>query len=266
MKINLPAILASISCFTNLTIAAQEVKEPAAVQTKDPVTITAEANYMKHYLWRGALFGNDDVSQPFVNIGYKKFTLGLCANINLRPSKLSEEFYTKKVMYDEQDVELGYAATAGKLEFEVKAMAYIYFHQIGSPSTGEGYLKLSYPVIKNISAFAETAVDAAAYKGSVYYNAGLTWEKTAGNFDFSFVANTAMTSKKFTEVYYYAEGSGLLFTGGKLNLTHNFKNFYLTLSGEHNIYINSAVKEAAGRNNTSNFSIAIGREFKVTRK
>ncbi len=261
MKTNCKHLLTSVFCFTNLVLAAQEVKQPAS-SVKDSVTITAEANYLKHYLWRGALFGNDDVSQPFVNINYKKFTLGFCANINLRPSKLSDEFYSKKVMYDEQDFELGYAASAGKLEFEVKAMAYIYFHQIGSPSTGEGYLKLSYPICKDISAFAETAVDAAAYKGSVYYNAGLNWEKSVGNFDFSFMVNAALGSKKFTEVYYYAEGSGLLFTGSKLNVTHNFKKFYLTLSGEHNFYLNNAIKESAGRNTTSNFSISLGREFK----
>jgi hypothetical protein len=243
--------------------------KPAAAQKAETeksnkqFSITAEANYLKHYLWRGALFGNDDVSQPFVSVSYKNFTAGFGANINLRPSKLSDEFYSKKVMYDEQDFELGYSSKLGKLEFTVKAMAYIYFHQIETPSTAEGYIKLSYPLTKNITAFTETAADAASYKGAIYNSSGLLWEKSAGSVDFLVQANAAFASPVFTNVYYYTEASGLLFTGMQAAVQKNFKQCYLKLAGEHNFYLNKAIIENSGRKSTSNFSVAVGKEISL---
>jgi hypothetical protein len=250
-------------CIIKSTQAQNDSIAKPPIARKEKIEITAEVNYMKRYLWRAILFGNNDVSQPSVAIGYKHFFVNLGSNINYIPKNLPDEFYSKKVMYDEQDIEIGYGNSIKKLDYEVKTMAYYYFNQIGSPNTKEASLKLSYPVIKNITAFTETVVDIQAYKGSVYNNTGAVWEYSHKKNDFLLQANTGFGSNKFTAAYFGTEedSGGLLYLGSKAAVTHNFKNFYCCISGEYNVYTNKQVKIATEINNTSNFTITLGKEF-----
>jgi hypothetical protein len=268
MKINfihqINMVLFFTVCFAIKSTQAQnDSTTTLPIAAKEKVEITAEVNYLKHYLWRAILFGSDDVSQPSVAIGYKHFFVNLGCNINYIPKNLPEEFYSKKVMYDEQDVEIGYGNSIKKLDYEIKTMAYYYFNQIGSPNTKEASLKLSYPVIKNITAFTETVVDIQSYKGSVYNNTGTTWEYSHKKNDFLLQANAGFGSNKFTAAYFGTEedAAGLLYWGGKAAITHNFKNFYCTLAGEYNVYANKSVKVATDINNTSNFILTLGKAF-----
>ncbi len=266
MKTNLSFKLLAAFLAVQLSATAQTtvVADSALpAKTKSKLEITAEINYMRHYLWRAVLFGNNDVSQPSIAIGYKHFFINLSSNINFITKKLPDAYYRRKVMYDEQDIEIGYGNSIKKLGYEIKTMAYFYFYQIGTPNTNEGSLKLSYPILKNITAHTETVVDLNAYKGSVYNNTGATWGYTRKKNDFLLQASAGFGSNKFTAAYFSTEedAAGLLYLGSKAAVTHNFKNFYCTIAGEYNSYTNKVVKIAAGVNNTSNYSITLGKEF-----
>jgi MltA-interacting protein MipA len=259
-------VLLLINCCTIQHIQAQQDSTavlPLPVKPKKHLDITAEINYMRHYLWRGALFGNDDVSQPLLTFEYKHFFVNLCSNINLITKNLPIEFYSKKVMYDEQDVEAGYKNNIKKLEYEIKTMAYFYFNQINTPNTFEAGLKLSYPLVKNITACIETAADLNAYRGAVYNNTGIIWEFTNKKNDFLIGAGASFANNKFSTTYFGSEAAGLLFWSSKASVTHNFKNTYLTLVGEYNLYSNKTLKTVTERNYTANFSITLGREFSL---
>jgi hypothetical protein len=239
---------------------------PLAAKEKNHLDITAEVNYMRHYLWRGALFGNDDVSQPVLTFDYKHFFVSLSSNINLITKNLPDDVYTKKAMYDEQDIEAGYKNKIKKLEYEIKAMSYFYFNQLNTPSTFEAGLKLSYPVVKNITVYTATATDLNAYRGAMYNNTGAAWEYTHKKNDFLIEAGAGFANTKFSTAYFESETAGLLFWSSKASVTHNFKNIYITLTGEYNLYGNKALKTVTEKNATSNFSITLGREFKLYAK
>jgi hypothetical protein len=259
-------VLLLINCCTIYNIHAQQDSTavlPLPVKEKKHLDITAEINYMRHYLWRGALFGNDDVSQPLLTFEYRHFFVSLSSNVNLVTKNLPEEFYAKKVMYDEQDIEVGYSNRIKKLEYELKVMSYFYFNQLNTPNTSEAGLKLSYPIIKNITAYTETALDLNAYHGAFYNNTGATWEYTHRKNDFLIGAGASFANNKFSNAYFETETAGLLFWSSKASVTHNFKNIYLTLAGEYNLYSNKVLKTVTERNCTSNFSITLGREFSL---
>jgi hypothetical protein len=234
---------------------------PLPQKPKNHLDITTEINYMRHYLWRGALFGNDDVSQPLLTLEYSHFFVSLSSNINLVTKNLPDEFYLKKTMYDEQDVEAGYKSNIKKLEYEIKTMAYFYFNQINTPNTFEAGLKLSYPIIKNITAYTATATDLNAYHGALYNNTGATWEYTHRKNDFLIEAGASFANNKFSTAYFETETAGLLFWSSRASVTHNFKSYYLSLAGEYNLYSNKALKAVTERNYTANFFITLGREF-----
>ena len=95
-----------------------------AKENPNKLTGYIEMNYYRHYLWRGALWGNDDVSQPELHVDYGNFSFALCSNLNLYPKNLPDEFYKKKVVFDEQDIELGYQNNLGKMEYQVLLWGY----------------------------------------------------------------------------------------------------------------------------------------------
>jgi hypothetical protein len=257
-------VLLLINCSITYSVQAQQdstALTPLPEKEKKHLDITAEINYMRHYLWRGALFGNDDVSQPLLTFEYKHFFVNLSSNINFITKNLPAAVYSKKTMYDEQDVEAGYKSNIKKLEYEIKTMAYFYFNQINTPNTFEGGLKLSYPIVKNIKGCTETAFDLNAYRGAVYNNTGITWEYTHSKNDFLIGAGASFANNKFSNVYFGSETAGLLFWSSKASVTHNFKNMYLTIAGDYNLYSNKTLKTVTERNYTANFSIALGREF-----
>jgi hypothetical protein len=236
---------------------------PAGAKQDNPITVTAEVNYMRHYLWRGILFGSNDVSQPSINIQYRHFFIKPGINCNLVKKNLPKEAYKKPVMYDEQDIEAGYGNTLGKLEYEVKMMAYFYFNQINSPDTREAGLKLSYPLAKNITADSETAIDFGAYKGGLYNNTSLTWEYSLKKNNFLLQLGASTGNKKFIAAYFDTQAPALMFWSSKASFTHNMKNCYLSITGDYNFYSGNAIKNAAGVNTTDNFTITFGRQFSI---
>jgi hypothetical protein len=255
-----------LSCFVLLSLQttaqteAAKVIDSSIVHTLD---INVETNYMKRYLWRGLLFGNDDVCQPVLGITYKKWSLNLSANINYIPKNVPKESYTKPTAFDEQDIEILYTDKIGKLDFEIKADMYIYFHQINSPSTAEFNAKFSYPVYKNIAISSENVFDINAYSGAYYNNTSLDWSASKGKMDFGLGVNVGMGNAAFNNTYFGGETSGIFYWGAKAEMTHHFKHFYTRVNGEYNLYNKEEIKVASEINNTSNLSITIGKDFSL---
>lgn len=237
----------------------EESKFPSKEHT---ITGSFEMNYLRHYLWRGLVFGNDDVAQPMLEINYKNFTLALSQNFNYKPKNVPKDFYTKNAFFDEQDVEIGYSKEWGKLSSEWKAMAYFYFYQPQSPHTAELYNYTSFNFYKGFSLFTENSVDFASYKGAVYSNNGLLFEQeTKDNIKIEWTAYIGLANAKFNSSYLGLEEASLNLIGTHLDVTKSIKNFYLKLIVEKNTYSSSAIKEAAGINGTDNFGIATGINF-----
>jgi hypothetical protein len=243
----------------NAQIIETKIVDTTIVQ--NTLNVHIETNYMRRYLWRSLLFGNDDVCQPVVGVTYKKWSLILGANINYVPKNVPKESYTKPVAFDEQDIEILYADKIGKLDYEIKADMYIYFHQINSPSTAEFNVKMAYPIYKNITAFSENVIDLNAYNGAYYNNTGLAWDYTKAKTDFSLQASVGMGNVAFNQSYFGGETSGIFYWGSKAEVTQHFKNFYARLMGEYNLYNKEEIKLATEIDHTSNFAITIGKDF-----
>lgn len=234
----------------------QEIKESSKLSGY------IEMNYYRHYLWRGALWGSNDVAQPELHIDYKNFWFAAYTNLNLRPENLSLDYYKKKVVFDEQDFEVGYQNETGKMEYQVSLAGYFYFNQLESPNTGELCVNLQYPVWKNTKVFTESAADVAAYRGAFYTSAGLMYEKEVKDLSIECKAFVGMANSKFNNVYYGIEGTKINFAGASLYLQYKLpNNLYVALNGEYNQYANKEIRTVTGLKKTDNFSLHFGIEF-----
>jgi hypothetical protein len=240
--------------------------DSALVEPAPVIEITAEINYLKSYLWRSISFGSNDVAQPFISLTYKNVFVNLASNINYIPKNLPKDQYSKKVAYDEQDFEVGFTGNIKKLDFEVKADAYIYFFQPVSPSTAELNLKLSHPIYKTISAFSENVIDIAAYSGSYFNNTGLNWDYTKSNTNFVLQTGLGFGNKTFNEAYFGGETNGLFYWGSKAEITQNLKSYYIKVMGEYNYYAKKEIRTITEKSNTTNFSFSVGKNFTLKLK
>lgn len=266
-------LLLMVICFQPFTAAnAQGINLPVAdsnsnmvdKKTKPSNKLSGyiEMNYYRHYLWRGALWGNNDVSQPELHLDYGNFSFAVTPNLNMLPKNLPNEAYKKKVVFDEQDFELGYQNSIGKLEYQFLLWGYFYFNQIETPNTGELYNKLQYPVWKNTKVFTENVVDIGSYKGSFYNATGLVYEKEINSLAIEYKLFSAFASAKFNEAYYGTDKASVNFMGTSLNLEYTFKNnFYLAAKGEYNQYMAKQIRLSTGLNHTDNISVYFGLNF-----
>jgi hypothetical protein len=221
-----------------------------------------ETSYLKHYLWRGALWGSNDVSQPELHIDYGNFSFATSSNINIFPKNLSEKFYTKKTGLDEQDLELGYQNNSHKLQYQVLLWGYFYFNQIGTPNTGELYTRLQYPVFKNTKIFTENIADIAAYKGAFYNSTGFAYQKQMNSWAVEAKIFTGLGNAKFNDTYFETNAISLNLMGSSLNIEYTFpNNLYIAAKGEYNQYCSKQIKETTGLNHTENFSVFFGLSF-----
>jgi hypothetical protein len=253
----------SISAQTNTAAGDNgngKLDEPPVI-VHNKISGYIEMNYLCHYLWRGAVFGNNDVSQPELHIDYKNFSIALSPNLNLIPKNLLPEFYKKKVVFDEQDLELGYQNSAGKLEYQFLLYGYFYFNQLSTPNTGEVYSKLQYPVWRNTKIYTENVADIAAYRGAFFNSTGLLYEKELKKLAIEYKIYTGFANSKFNSAYFETDCSTLNFAGTSLNLEYDFKNFYIAVKGEYNHYADKKIRAATGLKQTNNISFYIGKEF-----
>lgn len=233
-----------------------------AATPKNKITGSVEVNYLRHYLWRGMLFGNNDVAQPELELNYRDFTLTLAQNLNYVPQNVPKEYYTRNAVFDEQDVEITYTRNWGKFSSEFSAMAYFYFYQRHTPNTAELYNNTAFNFYKGFSVFTENSVDVAAYKGAVYSNNGIMYEKTCKNdIEIECSAFAAFANKKFNEIYYYEAKPGLNLTGINGTITKNIRKYFIKATAEKNWFVRRNVKEATALNGSGNFIFAAGVNF-----
>jgi hypothetical protein len=266
MKKILTFVTVLIICFNSAMAQLADSNTNSAEQSaseQKKLSGSFEMNYLRHYLWRGAEFGNNDVAQPELVLTKNNFSLALCANFNYIPKNVPKEYYTKNAFFDEQDVEIRYANTWGKFDCEFKAMAYFYFFQPASPSTAELYSWTGYPIYKGLSFFTENSIDIASYAGAIYSNNGLYFEKSleSKNIDIEASLYGGIASKKFNQSYFEKESGGLNLIGTNISVIKNINNFYIKFSGEINRYTDSGIKSSTGLKGTDNFGFAAGINF-----
>jgi hypothetical protein len=82
-------LVINATVFSQTNSAVTEKTETAPPPTAaSKITGSFEMNYLRHYLWRGLLFGNNDVAQPELELSYKNFTLALAQNFNYVPKNV----------------------------------------------------------------------------------------------------------------------------------------------------------------------------------
>jgi hypothetical protein len=240
------------------SIAIETIPAPAS----RGISGNFEMNYLRHYLWRGALFGNNDVAQPELVLTKNNFSLAFSANLNYVPKNVPKEYYTKNAVFDEQDVELRYSNNWGKFDCEFKAMAYFYFYQSNTPNTAELYSWTGYKLYKDFSFFTENSLDVVSYTGAVYSNNGIYYEHAfSKDITVEWSVYGGFANKKFNRTYYYSESAGLNLVGTHIEITKAINKFYLKAIGEANRYTSSSIREGIGLKRTENFGLAIGRSF-----
>jgi hypothetical protein len=246
----------------NMAAAAVTATPGPAPKEKEKITGSFEMNYLRHYIWRGISFGNDNVAQPLLEINYKGFTLGLAQNFNYKPKAVSKEFYTRNAIFDEQDIELRYSKKWGRFSSESSALAYFYFYQPGSPNTAELYNHTAYNFYKGFSVFTENSVDIASYPGALYSKTGVLFEhKFKKDWGVECNAYAGIGNTKFNSIYFAVGKGGVDLAGMTVDISKELGNFFIGLSLEKNTYTNPFVKQSTLLKGTDNFKIAGGINF-----
>lgn len=271
MKTKITVILATLNLLLILQLPAQTNQAPqetvpsAAVSPNQKNKIISgymEINYNRHYLWRGALWGNNDISQPEVHFDFRNFSFGLASNLNLVPRNLSMDSYKQKVVFDEYDIELSYQNSVRKLEYQVQLLSYAYFKQINTPNTTELCANFKYPLCRHTKLFTENAADIASYKGAFYNATGLIYEREINNLTLEYKVFTCFASSGFNCAYNGADVNAVNFIGTSLYLEYSLmNNFYIAAKGEYNQYTNKEIQLSTGLKKTDNFGINFGLEF-----
>jgi hypothetical protein len=257
-------ILLLLQGLCGYSLMAQTLTKPDTFNRKEKepnFSGYAEMNYYRHYLWRGAEFGNNDVAQPELLLKYKKFGLLLSANLNYNVNNLPE-YYTKKAVFDEQDVELNYENEKGRLEYKLAAMFYFYFHQASSPNTGEFYWRLKYPIAGDLKMFTETAHDIVYYRGAIFNNTGVVWEKDiTEKLNAECTVAAGLANGKYNSVYNDLEKGQWNILNAKAELEYSFRKYYVGLMAEWNQYTSARLRAATGLNKTNNYYFSFGINF-----
>lgn len=264
MKKFIPLFIVIVLSCLNVCSQPAVAETPSAKTDTTTAKITGsfEMNYLRHYLWRGMLFGNNDVAQPALELSYKNFTVALAQNFNYVPKNVPEDFYTRKAFFDEQDAEIRYSRSWGKFSCDFSAMAYFYFYQLQSPNTAELYNYTSYNFYKGLSLFTENSIDFVAYKGAVYSNNGILLEASfKKNIKIEWNAYLAFANEKFNSTYYNLSETALNLAGSHIDISKQWGKYFIKASAEKNVFPSAKIKQATALKGTGNFGIAAGISF-----
>ena len=261
-------LILSLLLLCSLAATAQTLQSPDSLaadkkpQADNRITGNVEMNYLEHYVWRGMLVGGNDVAQPELNLKWRKFSLGLIANLNYNPSALHKENDEKSTVYDEQDVQIGYSTSFKKFDFECKAIGYFLINQAGAANTAELYNKTAYNINDKLSFFTENSVDILNYGGAYYNNTGICYSRSFDNkVSIELTGYASSGNKKFNAAYFDTEAGSFNLVGSSIEVSKDFGPLYISVFGEINNYTNKAVKESTGLKSTDNFIIAVGWNF-----
>ena len=255
-------LLCSVAATAQILQSPDSLAADKKPQADNRITGNVEMNYLERYVWRGMLVGGNDVAQPELNLKWRKFSLGFVANLNYNPSAIHKEDYEKSVVYDEQDVEIGYSTSFKKFDFECKAIGYFFINQAGVTNTAELYNKTAYNVNDKLSFFTENSVDILSCGGSYYNSTGICYSCSFPNkLSIECNAYANFGNKRFNAEYFEAEASGFNLAGASIEVSKEFGVMYISAAGELNKYTNAAVKASTGLKSTDNLSIAVGWNF-----
>ncbi len=250
---------------TNLFCQVETVKKrtlSTVEKTNEKITGSFEMNYLKHYLWRGIVFGNDNVAQPLLELSYKNFTFGLSQNFNYVPKSVDRSIYTKDASFDEQDIEINYTKEWENISTDFSVLGYFYFYQLRTPNTGEIKNKTTFSLNNGLSFFTENVVDIAAYKGGLYSNNGISYEyEKINKYAMECTAYASFANKIYNTNYFGTTNGSFNLIGANVELRKEFAHFFIKLIGEKNIYINEAVKNTTQIKGNSNYGLAFGFKF-----
>jgi hypothetical protein len=260
--------LFAIAIFVNILNTNLFAETKDTTSNDRQIDIEIEANYLHHYIWRGAQFGSNDVSQSYLYAEYKKWSVNFGVNCNFFPKNLPTEYYTHPVVYDEQDFQLTYTDEYKKLKYEINWYTYVYFFQINSPSTSELSAKLTYPLSEHFNIVSENVADIYTYKKSLFTNTGIQTTFTLfKKLEFEINLLDGYGNKYFNNAYYSDADKGMNYisTYSELNipLKHDYylKGFY-----EYNRYTSKHGIDYTGINHTSNFGLSVGKDFSIKLK
>jgi hypothetical protein len=236
--------------------------------SENKIDVEIEANYLRHYIWRGAEFGSNDVSQSFIYAEYKHWAINLGVNCNFNPKNLPTEFYTHPVVYDEQDFQLTYSNEYKKFKYELNWYTYKYFFQINSPSTSELSVKITYPLNEHFNILSENVADIWSYRKSIYSCSGLETTFTLFKkleIDWNFYDGAG--NRHFNNAYYSDAAKWVNYVGTNCELNIPLKHdYYIKGFVEYNLYTSQHAIDFTGINHTSNFGVSVGKDFSINLK
>ena len=177
------------------------------------ISYGAEADACNKYIWRGIVYNEGFVIQPYGWVSYRNFTFGIWSNITLYDMHHS-------IKRNEIDLCLSYNTSLLKFDIESSFMYYIYPHQSDSPPTGEFYLGVDYPIgdFKIISNFN---IDVIEYPGACFIESGVNFDKTlTKGLSLSASLSLGLGSGKFNETYLGISKTTLSMITGNLSLTY----------------------------------------------
>ena len=222
-----------------------------------------EVNFIHSYLWRGAYFGADNVSQPIVWLTYSDFTFNVSGNFNLINKTTNFDGYTHKSNWDELDLELDYEHAFKHYTIFGKALCYLYAYQPLVPSTAELNIRLEHQLGKsNWNLFTEEVFDVWNHWGGLWSETGVFNDcKLGHNWELNWENALCYGSKVFNDAYYEIPIRGVNLCSSRLELQKNVKYGYYKLYGEYNWFVDSRLEHYLNQHYSYNFQVVFGKEF-----
>lgn len=172
----------------------QEQVKPQGVKLSEPLNWGVSADLNSKYLWRGVSVNEGLVVQPDIYASWRNLTAGIWSNITL---------YDRHNLTREREFDfyLEYSWSLGNLIVDHSFMLFWYPGQEDSPTTGELYLGMTYP-LGDISLTTVIAADLIEYLGSLYFEHGIAYEKELGDcFSFATSAVLGWGNARFNDAY-----------------------------------------------------------------
>jgi hypothetical protein len=220
------------------------------------VTYGGELDFNSRYIWRGIPLSKGAVTQPSAWVSAFNFTFSVWGNFVLNNEANQGEF-------NEVDLILSYSREWKKITVEPLVQFYLYPNQKDAPATGEGSLKLSYPIIGPVSVFTSHTFDIVRYGGSYFGNAGLSYEHEF-NSKLSLESSLSLGwgSSKFNDVYLGLSKSALNVAIYDLSLTYYPKKFvYIRPHVELSAIVDGELRNQLDDSTIVSGGLAVGMEF-----
>ena len=154
------------------SVMCQETVKTAEEGAAKSITWGLETDFNSKYIWRGTTVNDGLVIQPFLWASYRNFTAGLWSSVTL----YDRHHLTRE---HELDLNLDYTWSLGNFQFEHSVMIYYYLGMEDSPTTGEFFLGVTYP-IGDFAITSNVSADFISYFGSLYFEHGFQYEKEIG--------------------------------------------------------------------------------------